>query len=275
MTTDASWDADLYANFTAHHRAYDDHILGPLEINESFRVLDLGSGAGDLTAKLAACVPSGSVLGVDASLPLIETSRTRFADAENVAFTHLRAQQLAQLEGVALANGRRTGPLFDLAVTVATLHWVPGEDHPGVYRSIFDLLALGGRFRADFGGIGQIAWVREVLDEESAALGGARSPWYFPEAEVVEAQLTATGFVREDGFVRLITQRRSVPDLAAFTGWLDSQVLIAYQPSLDDDKYPLFRERSLARLIERGPRRDGTFDQDYIRVDLLVTKPAS
>jgi len=274
MSADASWDAALYANFTAHHRAYDDNVLGPLEIKEDFRVLDLGSGAGDLTSKIADRVPSGSVLGVDASLALVETSRTRFAASENIAFTHLRAQQLAELQQVQLANGRRSGPPFDLAVTVATLHWVPAEDHPAVYRSIFDLLSAGARLRADFGGAGQIASVREVLDEESAALGGASSPWYFAEPDTVREGLEATGFVVEDGFVRLITQRRSIPSAEALVGWLDSQVLIAYRPSLDDEQYQIFRSRAIDRLIARGPRDDGTFDQDYVRVDLLVSKPA-
>ena len=275
MSTDAGWDAALYANFTAHHRAYDDNILGPLEVRDDFRVLDLGSGAGDLTSKIADCVPFGSVLGVDASLPLVETSRARFSAAKNVAFTHLRAQQLADLQHVQLADGRRSGPPFDLAVTVATLHWVPAEDHPALYRAIFDLLEPGSHFRADFGGAGQIASIREVLDEESSTLGGAVSPWYFPDAGVVREELEATGFVVDDGFVRLISQRRSVPSAEALVGWLDSQVLIAYHPSLAEEQYQLFRSRAIKRLVARGPRDDGTFDQDYVRVDVLVSKPAN
>lgn len=275
MSADASWDATLYANYTAHHRAYDDNILTPLQIKEDFRVLDLGSGAGDLTSKLADRVPSGSVLGVDASLPLIEASRERFSSEKNVAFTQLRAQQLDEIKSVQLASGGRSGPPFDLVVSVATLHWVPATDHRAVYRSIFDLLVPGATFRADFGGAGQIGAVREVLDEESTALGGASSPWYFPDADIVRQDLEATGYLVGDGFVRLITQRRSVPDATAMIGWLDSQVLIAYQPSLDDAQYEIFRERSIERLLSRGPRDDGTFDQDYIRVDLLVSKPSA
>ena len=80
-------------------------------------------------------------------------------------------------------------------------------------------------------------------------------------------------FAIDDGFVRLVRQRRSVPDAEAFTGWLESQVLIAYQPSLPGPSYEEFRRRGLERLLERGPREDGTFDQDYIRLDLMVTKP--
>jgi trans-aconitate methyltransferase len=273
MSGPPSWDATLYAQHTAHHRAYDDHVLERVSISPNFNILDLGSGAGDLTAKLANLVPAGTVVGVDASLPLIEASRDRFQHEGNVAFHHLRAQQLGGLGATELAGARRSGPPFDLVISVATLHWVPRSDHPAVYRAIFDLLRNGGTFRADFGGEGQILEVREVLNAIATDLGGSPDPWYFPAVAEVEARLFEAGFVIGDGFVRVVVQRRSVPDLAAFTGWLDSQVLIAYQPSLPGSAYQEFRRLALERFVDRGPREDGSFDQDYVRMDLMVTKP--
>jgi trans-aconitate 2-methyltransferase len=273
MSSPPSWNAALYAQHTAHHRAYDDHVLERVSISPSFNILDVGSGAGDLTAKLAALVPDGTVVGVDASLPLVEAAKDRFQHDANVVFRHLRAQQLGELDATELAATRRSGPPFDLVISVATLHWVPGNDHPAVYRAIFDLLCNGGTFRADFGGEGQILEVREVLNAIATDLGGAADPWYFPAAGEVEARLLKAGFVIGDGFVRLVAQRRSVPDVLAFTGWLDSQVLIAYQPSLPGPAYVEFRRLALEQLVDRGPREDGSFDQDYVRVDLMVTKP--
>jgi trans-aconitate 2-methyltransferase len=272
MSGAPSWDAALYAQHTAHHRAYDDHVLELVSISPNFNILDVGSGAGDLTAKLADLVPDGTVVGVDASLPLVEAARDRFQRDANVDFRHLRAQQLALLDATELAGGRRSGPPFDLVISVATLHWVPRGDHPGLYQAIFDLLRNGGTFRADFGGEGQILEVRQVLNAIATDLGGATDPWYFPAVKEVEARLLEAGFVL-DGFVRLVTQRRSVPDVEAFCGWLDSQVLIAYQPSLPGSAYPEFRRLALERLVDLGPREDGSFDQDYVRMDLMVTKP--
>jgi trans-aconitate 2-methyltransferase len=273
MSGPPSWDAELYALHTAHHRAYDDHVLERLSISPDFNILDVGSGAGDLTAKLAKLVPDGTVIGVDASLALVQAAAERFRDARNVAFRHLRAQQLGDLGVTELAGERQSGPPFDLAISVATLHWVPDEDHPGVYRAIFDLLRNGGTFRADFGGKGQIGEVREVLNAVATELGGAADPWYFPAVAEVEARILEAGFVVGDGFVRLVGQRRSVPDVEAFTGWLESQVLIAYQPSLPGTAYGEFCRRSLEQLLEQGAREDGSFDQDYVRMDLLVHKP--
>jgi trans-aconitate methyltransferase len=273
MSGPPSWDAALYAKHTAHHRAYDDHVLERVPISSNFNILDVGSGAGDLTAKLAKLVADGTVIGVDASLPLVEAARERFQHVGNVAFRHLRAQRLGDLDANELAGGRLSGPPFDLVVSVATLHWVAGDDHPGVYRAIFDLLRDGGTFRADFGGEGQIIGVREVLNAIATELGGAADPWYFPSVADVQARLLEAGFVIGDGFVRLFDQRRSVPDVDAFTGWLDSQVLIAYQPGLPGSAYGEFRRRSLERLVRQGPREDGSFDQDYVRMDFKVHKP--
>jgi SAM-dependent methyltransferase len=273
MSGSPSWNAALYAQYTAHHRAYDDHVLERVSISPTFNILDVGSGAGDLTAKLAALVPDGTVVGVDASLPLVEAARDRFRHDGNVAFRHLRAQQLGGLDASELAGTRRSGPPFDLVISVATLHWVPRSDHPAVYRAIFNLLRNGGTFRADFGGDGQILEVRTVLNAIATDLGGAADPWYFPGVGEVEARLLEAGFVIGDGFLRLVAQRRSVPDVEAFTGWLDSQVLIAYQPSLPGPAYAEFRRLALEQLVDRGPREDGSFDQDYVRVDVMVSKP--
>jgi trans-aconitate 2-methyltransferase len=272
MSGAPSWDAALYAQNTAHHRAYDNHFLERVSIAPDFNILDVGSGAGDLTAKLANLVPDGTVVGVDASLPLVEAARERFQHDGNVAFRHLRAQQLDDLDASELDGARRSGPPFDLVISVATLHWVPRSDHPALYRAIFGLLREGGTFRADFGGEGQILEVRQVLNAIAINLGGAADPWYFPAVAEVEARLLETGFVIGDGFVRLVGQRRSVPDVESFTGWLDSQVLIAYQPSLPGSAYTEFRRFALERLVDRGPREDGSFDQDYVRLDLMVTK---
>jgi trans-aconitate methyltransferase len=273
MSSAPSWDAALYSRHTSHHRAYDDHILEPLTIGNDFQVLDIGSGAGDLTAKLAARVPAGSVTGIDSSPSLVDAARERLSGAANVEFRLLRAQDLGELRASEMPNGKPTGPPFDLVVSVATLHWVPGNDHPALYRAIFDVLGPEAKFRADFGGAGQILEVRTVLNETAMEFGGIENPWYFPDTEEVALRLTDAGFEVRDGFVRLVPQRRSVPDESAFVGWLDSQVLIAYRPGLPEGTYDAFRTRAIERLLQRGPRADGSFDQDYVRMDVLVTKP--
>src|SRR4051812_6350078 len=74
-----SWDGGLYAENTAHHRRYDDRFLATLPLAPADRVLDLGCGAGDLTAKVAALVPDGHVVGVDPQPSLLAEAATRAA----------------------------------------------------------------------------------------------------------------------------------------------------------------------------------------------------
>jgi trans-aconitate methyltransferase len=263
-TAAARWDGGLYAGNTAHHRAFDDAVLAGAELGPGRDVLDLGCGVGDLTARVADLVgPEGSVLGVDAAPGMIEqaSARTR----PGLSFCRCAAQELDATVGAAS---------YDVVLSVACLHWIPGADHPGVLASVRRALRPGGTFRAEFGGAGQIAAARAILDEESARLGGPTGPWYFPDPEEYTALLTGAGMRLDRGHVRLVHQRRAVPDADALVGWLRSQVLVAYAPRLPDDATRAeFAAAAERRCRENLRRADGSYDQDYVRLDVLAHVP--
>ena len=264
MTLTSDWDGQLYAANTAHHRRYDDVVLSTLAVARHGQVLDLGCGVGELTAALAAMVPDGAVLGVDASPDMVDTARRR-ATAPNVVFTTALAQRLAEVTEAGT---------FDAVVSVAALHWIPATDHPGVLAGIARALRPGGVFRASFGGAGQIEPLRAVLDAESTALGGGADPWFFPDPERYAGLLAGAGLRTEpDGWVRLVRQRRSFPDTASFTGWLRSQVLIAYDAVLPAGAVTEFRDRAVRRALAELGRPDGSYDQDFVRLDLRAVLP--
>lgn len=265
--TTAAWDGTAYAANTAHHRAFDDHVLEPLDIRPDWRVLDVGCGTGDFTARLAALVPEGSVLGVDASASQVEVARLHQAGRRNLSFMTWDARRLAELAG----SPRAPAAGFDLAVSVATLHWIAAADHPAVFAGLRAVLRTGGTLRAEFGGTGQIAQTQGILDDVSASLGGPQSPWTFPAPDEVAAQLRSSGFDLSDGWTRLVEQRRSLPTEAAFAGWLTSQVLIAYEAAMDPAIAASFRTRALERCLDECRLPDGTYDQRYVRIDLLAT----
>lgn len=257
MTT--AWDAELYAANTAHHRRHDADFLGGLRVPAGGRVLDVGCGVGDFTARLAGL--ADSVLGVDADPGMVATAASRYG-SDSVRFAVARAQEL---DRVVPADS------MDAVFSVAALHWVPAAEHPAMLAQVRRVLRSGGLFRAEFGGQGQIAAVKTILDEESAGLGGGSAGWFFPAPSDYRPLLAAAGFeVPADGWVRLLRQVREFPTADGMLGWLRSQTFPAYEPVLPAGASSEFRARSERRAVAELRRADGSFDIDFVRLDLLV-----
>lgn len=251
------WDATLYAANSGHHRRFDSVFLDSLEVRWGSHILDLGCGTGELTARLAAMAGDGRVVGIDASPSMIEEARRRHPAVE---FIELPAQELTP------ALGR-----FDLVISTAVLHWVPSHLHPSVLRNVHGVLRPTGTFRAEFGGRGQIAAARRIMGEELERMGlRVRPSWYFPSPPAYLRRLVAAGFSAEGSWVRLRHQRRPLADVAALRGWLRSQVTIAYTSAMNGADAEEFVRRVESRAEVELRRDDGSYDQDYVRTDLLA-----
>ncbi|WP_374613281.1 trans-aconitate 2-methyltransferase, partial [Gordonia sp. (in: high G+C Gram-positive bacteria)] len=61
------WDGDRYADVSALQRMVAEESICDLELTGTERLLDIGCGDGFITMLLADRLPSGSVVGVDAS----------------------------------------------------------------------------------------------------------------------------------------------------------------------------------------------------------------
>jgi len=257
--TNGAFEGTLYAANTAHHRAHDAEVLEGVPLGPGAAVLDLGCGSGDFTATLVTRVaPGGRVVGVDASGSQVEHAREHHPGAE---FLLGRAQDV----GTLAPPGS-----FDVVVSVATLHWVPAEDQTAVLDGVRTVLRDGGVLRIDMGGAGQIARTRALLDEVSARFGGPASPWYFPGLDAYRRLLAAAGFTVHRA--RLVRQRRPFADVGAFEGWLRSQVLPAYSPGVDPDARTSFAAACVSEGAARLRRGNGSYDQDYVRLDVLATR---
>lgn len=185
----------------------------------------------------------------------------RARDLPNLSFEVWRAQDLGP------ALGR-----FDIVISTAVLHWIGAVDQPAVLRAVRSVLKPGGLFRAQFGGRGQITAARRIIAQESRRRGGVANPWYFPGPAEYRRLLRDAGFDEERGWVRILRQRRSLPDAEALRGWLRSQILIAFEPSIDRRLSAGFREAVERRALVELRRDDGTYDQDYVRLDLLAVR---
>src|SRR5262249_49757635 len=72
------WNASEYAQRSGLQKAMAAEVLALLDLEGSERVLDIGCGDGKIPAEIAARVPRGAVVGVDASRDMIAFASSHF-----------------------------------------------------------------------------------------------------------------------------------------------------------------------------------------------------
>lgn len=260
MGASPRWDPALYAANTGHHRAFDQWFLESTPLAAGQRIVDLGCGSGDFTRVLAAEVGDGVVVGVDPNAGFVEEAARRARP--NQRFVVGSAQTLAEVLG---------DERFDGVVSRAALQWAPCADQPLIARQVLAVLRPGGWFRLDMSGEGNIARVVRLLDDVAERFDGPRMPWCFASPSTAFETLEEAGFDLDTGHVRSVVQRRPF-DAATLWGWLESQVLIAYEARMPEASHQAFRATVRGRLDELR-RADGTYDQTFVRLDVLAHRP--
>jgi trans-aconitate 2-methyltransferase len=112
------WNAAEYSRRSGLQQAMAEEVLTLLDVEGSERVLDVGCGDGKITAAIAARVPRGAVVGVDASQDMIAFASTHFGPTmrPNLRF------QVADARFLPFRNE------FNRVVSFNALHWIPEQD---------------------------------------------------------------------------------------------------------------------------------------------------
>lgn len=179
-----TWDAQTYHSVSSAMDTMALAVLDRLAPAGDETVLDAGCGTGRITAELAARVPRGRVVGVDASPEMVARAREHLGDRAEV----LQADLLdLTFQGE-----------FDAVFSTATFHWV--LDHDRLFRRLHAALRPGGRLVAQCGGVGNIAGVIAAADHVAAqpayagSFEGWRRPHLFAGPVETERRLAAAGF---------------------------------------------------------------------------------
>jgi trans-aconitate 2-methyltransferase len=144
------WNASGYASISQLQQAIATEQLSRVTLGETDRVLDIGCGNGKITVAIAARIPNGSVLGVDASQNMIDYAQQHYA-APNLQF---------QLEDA------RTLPFqneFDQIVSFNAIHWISQQDT--VLHGIYTALKPGGKGLLRFVSEGPRKCIENVVEE--------------------------------------------------------------------------------------------------------------
>jgi SAM-dependent methyltransferase len=241
----SKWNAADYARVGGFVSALGAAALDLLDPQPGERILDVGCGEGTLTRRIVE--RGATVLGVDNSREMVEAARASGIDA--LLLDAADMQFFAE---------------FDAAFSNATLHWVLAKEQAA--RAIFRALKAGGRFAGEMGGEGNLASLREALDEEMIIRGYAppveASNWYASPEEFASVY-EAAGFAEIDA--RLIERPTPVDHgIAAWVttfrrGWLD-------RAGVPDGE----REEIGAAVADRI----GSDVADYVRLRFIMRKPA-
>lgn len=254
------WDGRSYAEAATHHRAHDEQFLARHRPAADARVVDLGCGSGEFTARLAELVPHGSVVGVDPDPSMVAAARRHAA--ANLTVVQAPAQELDRV--VAPAS-------VDLVVSRATFHWLPLGDYVRCYEAVRAVLRPGGVLHAESGGAGNMERFVAVLDAVARGLGLPPAATTFPTAGTAFELLEQAGFAPGPDGVRTVAQRRRFTR-ETLLAMVRTQAWHAYRLADDD-----LRERfvgEVASRVDELRRPDGTFDQTFVRLEVLVRRGA-
>ena len=244
IVSTSKWDAAEYARVGGFVAELGEAALDLLDPQPGEHVLDVGCGDGALTQKIVE--RGATVVGIDNSLSMVAAAKARGLDA--------RLMDAADL---------RFGEAFDAAFSNATLHWVLDKERAA--RAIWFALKFGGRFAGEMGGDGNLATLREALDDVLVARGFGpptfAANWY-PGVEDFVAVYEQAGF--KDVDARLI--ERPTPLEHGVAAW----VTTFRRGWLDRAEVP---EEERADIAAAVADRVGSNVADYVRLRFIMRKP--
>jgi trans-aconitate methyltransferase len=244
-----NWDPDAYAKNGAFVHNLAGGVVEWLAAQPGERILDLGCGDGQLTARIAST--GANVTGIDASPSMVEAARTRAIVAEQGS-----AEQLPF-----------TDASFDAVFSNAALHWVRGQD--AMMSEVHRVLRPDGRFVAEMGGHGNIAAIRVALIaslQRHGFAGAEDGVNYYPTPEAYTRRLQQHGFNVD----RVSLIPRPTPlEKGGMAEWLRT-FRRGVLEQLPEDVREAVIEETCALLQNALRDDDGRWVADYVRLRFIA-----
>jgi trans-aconitate 2-methyltransferase len=232
------WDPGQYRKFQSERFAPFDDLFALIGVRPALRVVDLGCGTGELTARLADQLPESDVLGIDSSPEML-------AQAASLARPRLRFERQA-IEDVA---GH-----WDVVFSHAALQWV--DDHTTLIPHVLALVAPGGQIAVQVPSNHNHEshlLIRETAGEERfrAALGGWMRIAPVLSIDAYAEILHAHGGTAVTVFEKIYPH--VLEDADAIVDWVKGTALVPYLERLPEHLREPFMERYRQKLRARWP----------------------
>jgi trans-aconitate methyltransferase len=253
------WDGRSYEDAASHHRAHDERFLIRHPPAPDADVVDVGCGSGEFTVRLASLVEAGHVVGIEPDPSMLAQAQRHIA--ANLSFIEGRAQELDRLV---------PARSFDLVVSRAMLHWIDIAEYPRCYEAVCSVLRPGGWFHAESAGAGNVSRLIDVLDDVAGGLGLPPARVTLPTAAAAFDLLEGAGFEIGHEGVRTVAQRRSFSE-QELLDFVRTQAVHAYE--IGDDELRRLFVTTVQTCKEKLRRSDGSWDQTFVRLELLVRRP--
>ena len=253
------FDPKKYQLASGHQNDWGNCLIDELHLNGDEIILDLGCGEGTLTARLAALVPNGGVVGMDSSVQMIEAAKR--LETSNLRFLCRDIDDLDFHQG------------FDIVFSNASLHWV--RDHDSLLLNVHEALKPRGVARFNFAGEGNcsnfFSVVRELMSftKYSRYFGEFLWPWHMPTVDDYEEKVRGTNLfdfrVWEEVADRSFSAREMI-------GWIEQSSLVPLLEQIASDDKEAFRDDVVTMMLKRTKKEDGTYLETFRRINLLARK---
>lgn len=253
-TSNNDWNSLLYQEKHAFVWKYGENLLQLLKPQPNERILDLGCGTGQLTAKIAEA--GAEVIGIDSAPEMIEQAQQNYP---NLQF------QIADAKNFQLPQP------VDAVFSNAVLHWIPQADD--VITSIRESLKINGRFIAEFGGKGNIESIIKALYEALEKIG-YKNPsnlnhWYFPSIGEYASKLEKQGF--EVTYSHLFSRPTLLQDKdTGLANWIKMFCGNFFQGLSEEEKIMVIQD--VEKQLKPKLYQEGNWFADYKRIQIEAIK---
>lgn len=254
------FDGEKYKKASAHQKEWGQSLISKISLSGNETILDLGCGDGHLTKQLSLLVPNGKVLGIDASIGMINTAKKICLD--NLDFIQMDINDLH-------FSGE-----FDIIFSNAALHWI--KDHRQLLRNSYAALKTGGILLWEFGSAGNCSNFLNVIQSkisEDKYMDYFRNfdmPWFMPAKSYYEDLIAAADY--SDYTITEVNRDKYFNSSNELIKWIDQPCIVPFIECIPDTLKSTFRKEVIEAMLKRTQQPDGTCFETFRRLQVYAQK---